>query len=73
MLLDAGADPRVADDDSTIALMSSHHSEIVAVLIEAAPETLSHKDNRGRTSLVPPSKTWGYASLLKAETNTRVS
>jgi hypothetical protein len=49
MLLEAGADPCVVDDNGCVALMLAADDDTVAVLIEAAPDTVNQRDARGRT------------------------
>lgn len=51
MLIKAGADPRAADDNGCIALMFAKYDVSVLPLLEAAPDTVNHRDIRGRTAL----------------------
>jgi ankyrin repeat protein len=49
MLLEAGADPRIADADGCVAAMFARGNETAIELIRAAPDTLTHRNRRGRT------------------------
>jgi hypothetical protein len=49
MLLDAGADPRAADNHGRVALMHAVSAEAFTTLVEPAPDTVSHRDSCGRT------------------------
>jgi serine/threonine-protein phosphatase 6 regulatory ankyrin repeat subunit B len=50
-LLEYGADPRVADNNGCIPLMHAKYDFSVSPLIEAAPDTVNHRDNSGWTVL----------------------
>jgi ankyrin repeat protein len=52
IVLDLGCDPRVADADGLIALMSPLRVEMMRVLVDAAPDTVHHRDQQGRTVLM---------------------
>jgi ankyrin repeat protein len=71
ILLNAGADPRIADNQGQIPLMVAAGVQDVAFslmepLVRAAPDTVNHRDERGRTVLSYLSGKHGTTGAISA-------
>jgi ankyrin repeat protein len=52
LLLELGADPRIADMDGGTRLMFASDADRARMLLEAAPDLVGMRDNKGRTALM---------------------